>query len=58
METFFEDGDEDINGNGDPDLSLDSVFGSPEKLLDSQVLFDPFEEKFHLPTALINLGNR
>jgi len=43
LETFFEDGDEHINGNGNPDLGLDSVFGGPEKLLDSQVLFDPFD---------------
>ena len=39
-------------------MSLDGVLAGPEKRLDVQVLFDPFEEQLHLPTASVELGNR
>ena len=58
IQGLLHDGHEYINGDGDPDLSLDSVFGSTIKSLDSEMLLDPFEKQFHLPAAAIQIGNR
>jgi|TARA_B100001971_G_C17641899_1_gene263786 hypothetical protein len=49
------DGDEHVDADGDPDLCLHSVGRSAEEGLDSEVLFDPFEEQFHLPAALVKV---
>jgi len=38
-----DDGDEHIDGHGDPDLRLDRVLGGAEEGLDSKVLLDPLE---------------
>ena len=54
---FFENGDQDIDGDGDPNLSLNTVGRGTEETFDAQVLLDPFEEKFDLPSASIDLGN-
>jgi hypothetical protein len=51
-------GHEDINGHGDPDLSLHRVLAGAVEGHDSQVLLDPFEEPFHLPASLVDLGDR
>ena len=53
-ELFFENGDQDVDGNRDPNLRLDTVRGGAEEALDPQVLFDPFEEQFDLPAIAIN----
>ena len=47
-------GEQQIDTNSDPDLSHDGVFGGAKKTLDLQVLLDPFEEQFDLPTGLVN----
>jgi hypothetical protein len=57
MEPFLDDGDQNVDRDSDPNLSFDGVLGSPVKSLDSQVLFDPAKEQFHLPTTAIQLGN-
>ena len=57
METFSNDGDEDIGGNGDPDLGLYRIFRSAVECLDTEMLFDPFEEQFYLPSALVEFGD-
>ncbi len=36
-------------------MCFDCVFGCAVELFDSQVLFDPFEEKFDLPAAAVKL---
>jgi hypothetical protein len=54
---FFDNSDQDVNAHGDPDLRLDGVVGRAEKRLDVQVLFDPFEEQFDLPAALVQFGD-
>ena len=41
-QAFFEDGDQDIDGDGNPDLSFDGVLRGPVEGLDAEVLFDPF----------------
>jgi len=44
LEAFADDGNEDIGGDRNPDLSLDRVFGDAIEPFDAQVLFDPFEK--------------
>lgn len=58
LKFLLDDGDQDVDADGDPDLRLHSVRGGAVKRLDAQVLLDPFEEQFHLPTAFVQLGNR
>lgn len=43
----------DIGRDGDPDLRLHGVLRSPIEGLDPNVLLDPSEEQFDLPTKLI-----
>ena len=57
MEFFLNNGDEHVGGHGAPYLRLDRVLAVAQKLLDAQVLFDPFEEQFHLPAAFVQSGN-
>ena len=40
-ETFLDDGDERVNSDGDPDLSLHGILGGAEERFDAQVLFYP-----------------
>ena len=47
-----------IDGHGGPDLCFHRILRSAVKRLDKQMLFDPFEEQFDLPTAAIQLVNR
>jgi hypothetical protein len=54
---FLHDGNEDVNGNGDPDLSLHGVFCGAIEGLDPEMLLDPFEKQFHLPSGTIEIGN-
>ena len=56
MELFLHDGYQHIHRQGDPDLSEDRVFGGAVERFDSQVLFEPAEEEFHLPAAAIQFG--
>jgi hypothetical protein len=57
VELLFENGDQEINGDGDPNLDLNAVGRSTEEAFDAQVLLDPFEEELDLPSAAINLSN-
>ena len=55
--TFFENSYEQINGDGDPHLDSNDVLRSAVEGFDSQMLFDPFEEEFNVPTAAVKLGD-
>jgi hypothetical protein len=57
MQTLFQDGDEQINGDGAPDLGAHRVGAGAIKGFDAQMLLDPFEELFDLPAAPIQLGD-
>jgi len=57
MQTFFQNGDEQINGAGDPDLGAHRVERRAVKGFDAQMLLEPFEEQFDLPAAPIELGD-
>ena len=57
METFSNDGNEDIGGYGNPDLGLYRIVGGAVECLDTEMLLDPFEEQFDLPSALVEFGD-
>ena len=56
-EFFLDDCNQNVNADGNPDLSLHCVLGSSEECLDSQILFDPFEEDFYPPATFVKLSN-
>jgi len=56
-ETFADDGDQDVNRDGDPDLCLHRVLTGSIESFDAQVLFDPLEEQLHLPALLVDFGD-
>ena len=43
MQTFFDDGDQDISRHGNAYLRLHGVFAGTQKGFDTQMLFDLFE---------------
>ena len=57
MQAFFQNGDEQVNGDGAPDLSAHGVRTRTVEGFDAQMLLDPFEEQFDLPAAMIQLRN-
>ena len=57
MNLLLDDCDQHIGGHRTPYLRFDRVFAGADKFLDAQMLFDPFEKQFHLPTALVESGN-
>jgi len=58
IQSLLDNCDEDINHDGHPNLRPHCVFRGPIERLDPQVLFDPAEEKFHLPAKFVELGDR
>src|SRR5262245_37486485 len=57
VEFLFDDRDEHVHADRDPDLGFYCIGASAIESLDSQMLFDPPEEQFDLPATLIELGN-
>ena len=57
MQTFFQNGNEQINGDGRPDLRAHRVGRRAVKGFDAQMLFEPLEEQFDLPAAPIQVGD-
>ena len=55
---LIETGHHEVNADGDPDLGFHGVFGSAVERLDAQVLLDPFEEEFDVPTAFVDASDR
>ena len=53
LQFLLDDGHEDVDRHGDPDLGFDGVLGGAVKGLDTQVLLDPFEEQFDSPPAFV-----
>ncbi len=51
MQALLDDGDQNVNRYGDPELRLDRVFRGTEESFDPKMLFDPFERRADiLPT--------
>ena len=44
---------QNVNADGNPDLSLHCVLGYAKKCFDTKILLDPFEKDFYLPTGLV-----
>src|ERR1039458_4049713 len=57
-EALLDDGNEDVDRYGDPDLRLYRVVRRAVELFDPKVLLDPFEEQFDLPAALVEGADR
>jgi hypothetical protein len=57
VESFFDDGHEHLDGDSDPDLSFDGVFGGAEECFDTKMLFNPLEEQLNSPAQAVELGN-
>ncbi len=57
MQTFLRNGDQHIGAHRNPDLRLHGVFAGAQKLLDAQVLLDPFEEQLDLPALTVQVCN-
>ena len=56
-ELLLDDCYQDIAADGDPDLCPHSVLGSAVEAFYAQVLLDPLEEQFHLPSAPVQGAN-
>ena len=54
-EFLLDDGDEHVNADRNPHLSLHRVVACPVKRFDMQVLFDPFEKQLDLPATFVEL---
>lgn len=54
---MLDDGDETVCDDGRANLYSDSVFGGTPELLYFEVLLEPFEEQFNLPSILVQVGN-
>jgi hypothetical protein len=57
-ELFLDDRYQQIDRDGNPDLSFHGVLGSAVERLDSKILFDPFEEQLDLPPTFEEQSNR
>lgn len=57
MQTLFHDSHQHVSGYGDPDLGLHGILSGAIECLDSEMLLDPFEEKFDFPSAFVQLRN-
>jgi len=51
------DSHDEVGAQRDPDLSADCVWSCSEEAFDSQVLFDPAEEEFDLPSHFVEPGD-
>ena len=58
IQTFFDDRNQHINRNGNPNLGSDRIFRCSIEGFDPQMLLDPSKEQFHLPTTSIELSDR
>src|SRR4030065_2642367 len=52
-----DDGDQDVDRDGDPHLRLHGVLRGPEDRLDPEMLLDPPEEELDLPALLVQPGD-
>ena len=55
MQPFLGDSDQHISADRDPDLRLDCVLARTKKRLDPQMLLDPFEKQFDLPSLAVQV---
>lgn len=58
MQVFLCNGDQHIGAHRNPDLRLYGVLAAAQKRLDTQVLLDPLEDQFDLPTLSVQRGDQ
>jgi len=58
LQFLFHDRHKHVHADRDPDLGLHRIVGRTVERFDLQMLFDPFEEQFHLPATPVQLGDR
>ncbi len=58
MQAFLGNCNQHVGADRDPDLRLDRVLVGAIKRLDAQVLLDPFEKQFDLPTLAIQVRDQ
>ena len=57
MMGFLTNYNDQIAADSRPDLGLDRIDALPIEGFDPQILLDPFEEQFNLPSAFVIAGN-
>ena len=57
VQPLFDDGDQHVSGDRSPCLCLYCVFGRSKERLDTQMLFDPFEEQLDLPALFVKCAD-
>ena len=57
LKQLVKDGHHEEKGDRNPDLGLHRIGAGTEVVFDTEVAFDPLEEEFDLPTALVELGH-
>ncbi len=57
LEVVFDDGNEAVGNDCDMNLYADGTLGLSPESLDSEMLFDPLEEKLNLPPIFIKQGD-
>ena len=57
LEVVFDDGNEAVGNDCDVNLYADGILGLSPESLDSEMLFDPLEEKLNLPPIFIKQGD-
>ena len=57
FELLFQDRDQDVHADSNPDLGADGIVGGAVEGLDSQVLLDPLEEQLDLPAQFVEAGD-
>lgn len=55
MQSLFRDGDQHVDAHSNPYLRFHRVLAGTEEGLDTEMLFEPLEKQFHLPSAFVKL---
>src|ERR1044071_128461 len=58
MQLLFDDRHQNVDGDSNPDLSSHRILRGPIESFDAQMLFDPAEKQFDLPTTSVQFGDR
>lgn len=58
LKAFFDDRNQHISADRNPDLRLHRILTLAQKRLDSEMLLDPLEEQFHLPALPVQLRDQ
>jgi hypothetical protein len=58
VKPFLDDRNQHVGAYRSPNLGLHGIQTRTVESLDSQMLFDPFEEEFDLPATFVELGDR